>query len=266
MNDNCCQRPAVCPDGKICKPNNSTKQSWKRFTCECPEGYYGDNCDQPIRSCQGYAQGSRKSGKYKVVDSDGSLYKVYCHFDSDGAWTLVQSFSFANRAVANSDFKKPLSEDTPISQDAVPAWTSYRLSKARMKPINEISDHLRFTCDFENVYNVSQTDYLQMSLDELGLNKDITTHNPNKDMISYRGKIDEKDLRECKIKLHQDGKGLHVHIDNKDACVFFPASKPAGCSHFHYFSYFEEEACSLSTHRCTQYQHSTSQLWFGQGG
>ena len=33
---------------------------------------------------------------YKVVGSDKSVYEVYCHFDSDGAWTLVQSYSFAN--------------------------------------------------------------------------------------------------------------------------------------------------------------------------
>ena len=89
MKYNCCQQSDLCPENKICKPINSLQQPWKRFTCECPDGYYGGNCDLPIMSCQGYAHSFAKSGKYKVVDFNETVYEVYCHFDSDGgAWTL----------------------------------------------------------------------------------------------------------------------------------------------------------------------------------
>ena len=265
VNDNCCQQSDLCPENKICKPFNSPQQPWKRFTCVCRDGYHGDNCDQPIRSCEGYAQGSRKPGIYKVVDLNDALYEVHCHFDSDGSWTLVQSFSFAERAVSDSQFGNGLTADSPVGENAQPAWTNYRLSKARMQLINEDSDHLRFTCAFEDVDNVNQTDYLQMSLDELGLNKDITTHNPNTDISSYRGEIYKTDLKGCKIKLHQDGKGLHPHIDNQAPCAFVPEGKPSGCNHFHYFTTFGKTACLMASHRCTENQQSTSQLWFGKG-
>ncbi|CAB4043664.1 Dihydrolipoyllysine-residue acetyltransferase component 3 of pyruvate dehydrogenase complex, partial [Paramuricea clavata] len=133
MKYNCCQQSGICPENKICKPVNSQEQPWKRFTCECPDGYHGDNCDQPITSCQGYAKGSRKSGMYKAVDSIvGLLYSVYCHFDSESAWTLVQSYSFANRSLGQ--FKKSLSNNRPISENAL-TWSGYRLSKARMESI-----------------------------------------------------------------------------------------------------------------------------------
>ena len=89
MKYNCCQQSDLCPENKICKPINSLQQPWKRFTCECPDGYHGDDCHQPITSCDGYANSSRTSGWYKVVESAGSSVRdVYCHFDSDGAWTL----------------------------------------------------------------------------------------------------------------------------------------------------------------------------------
>ena len=262
MNDNCCQQSDLCPMNTICKPFTSRTKPWKRFTCVCQDGYHGDNCDQPITSCQGYAQGSRKTGLHKIVDPNGALYKVYCHFDSDGAWTLVQSFSFAERTVTNSKFETPLTTDTPVRYSAQPDWNAYRLGKARIQRINVNSNYVRFTCGFENVANVNQTDYLQISLEELET-KDFTTYSPDTEMSSYRGKINEIDLRGCKIKLHQDNKCFHVHVEAKSGCAFVPAGKPSGCNKFNYFSEFGKAACIVSTHRCTQDQTSTSQLWFG---
>ena len=199
---------------------------------------------------------------YKVVrrrsNGPDKIYEVYCHFDSDGAWTLVQSFSFENHTVHNSEFKKPLTKDFPVSEDDV-TWSGYRLRRARMQLINEKSSHLRFTCDFNNVQNVNQTDYLQISLDELEPNRDLTTQKPHKDISTSEGKVNGIAVQ-CTINLHQSGgKGLHVHTDN---CDF----KPTGslCGGFRYFSFFPSGDCMEQTHRCTRNGQSTSQIWFGQ--
>jgi hypothetical protein len=213
---------------------------------------------------------------YKVRDSfNDTLYEVYCHFDSDGAWTLVQSFSFAERINANSVLGKSLYEDHPVSEKVL-TWSGYRLSQAKMKSINKNSDQLRFTCGFEKEQDVNQTDYLQMSLDEEQLKKYITSSSKEENEISasnYSGKINERDLKGCKIKLHQDDndEGFHVHIDKGvgEACTTFKAAAAElsenECKHFRYFSYYgSSQQCLLQTHNCTKKNTSTSQLWFGK--
>ena len=69
---------------------------------------------------------------YKVMDSVGDpLYEVYCHFDSDGAWTLVHSCSFANTNGSDSQFKKSLSDNFPVGESGL-AWSGYRLGKTKI--------------------------------------------------------------------------------------------------------------------------------------
>ncbi|CAB4034790.1 Hypothetical predicted protein [Paramuricea clavata] len=262
---NCCQQQSgLCPVNKRCKPFNSPQKPWKRFTCECRDGYHGDNCDKPVRSCGGYLNHPRTSGMYKVLDSVNRPYEVYCHFDSDGAWTLVQSCSFANHTVENSVFGKPLSEDHPFSENTL-KWSGYRLSQTRMLFINQNSDRLRFTCGFEKEQDVNQTDYLQMSLNQLGSNTDITTKYFTKIEVSYRGKINGTDLNGCQIKVGQKAdKGLRVRIES-DGALFVPEKPNArNCHSFRYFSDLTGKQCLLPTHRCTQNENSTSQLWFGK--
>ena len=262
MNDNCCQQPGICPTERTCKPLKSSQQSWKRYTCECKPGYSGVDCNEPIRSCGGYLNGFRKSGKHIIVDSGNTIYEVYCHFDSDGAWTLVQSSDFQNHTSELSAFRKPLTEDYPVSENFL-KWNGYRLSHARMTSINEDSDNIRFTCDFEDVENLDQTDYLQIPLDQLGNLRYVTTNNPDNDLTSYRGTINHKDLKGCEIKLHQNvEEGLHVHIEEEDNCAFEPQDEL--CDKFRYFSHFPKLECNEQTHRCSREHSSTSQLWFGK--
>ena len=249
LNDNCCQQSGLCLGKKICKPIYLPQRPWKRFTCECPDGYHGNDCDEPIQSCGGYLDRYWKpDGMYKVKSHD--WFEVYCHFDSDGrAWTLVQSASFTN----HTDSNKPLKVDRPISPNAL-TWSGYRLRKARMQSIYKNSDHLRFTCDFEKVHNVHDTDYLQMPF----LKKDITIDDTNENVLTYRGQINGNNLQPCKIRLHQySNKGLHVHIEG-NSCAFAPKDP---CKSFRYFSYYP--CSSMPTHRCTKNKHSTTQLWFG---
>ncbi len=256
LNDNCCQQSGLCLGKKICKPIYLPQRPWKRFTCECPDGYHGDDCNKPIQSCGGYLDRYWKpAGMYKVKSND--WFEVYCHFDSDGgAWTLVQSASYANHTRSENAFTKPLTKDRPlISQNAL-TWSGYRLSKARMQSIYTNSAHLGFTCDFEKVDDVHEMDYLQMPFP----NTDIIKDKFNKTTISrYHAQINEDDLQNCTVELRQGGqKGLHVRIKG-DSCAFVPNNP---CKDFHYFTYYP---CLEQTHRCTQNENSTSQLWFGSG-
>ena len=270
MKYNCCQESGLCPENKTCKRINSQTQPWKRFTCECPEGYHGDNCNQPITtSCGGYLDGPRKSGMLKVMDSEKTVYEVYCHFESDSAWTLVQSYSFANRSL--DQFKKSLSEDRPISENAL-TWSGYRLSKARMESIKNNSTFLQFTCDYEKYLDIQKSDYVQIPLGNIkswqrgskkvqdvlklnGLASDVTIGNG-------RGKIGEYDLSDCQIKLRQyTQKQLHVH--SIYGCTFNVLS----CTYNYYYNrfgyYYSPSACVKKVHRCVQNANSTTQLWFG---
>jgi hypothetical protein len=95
------------------------------------------------------------------MDSEKTVYEVFCHFESDSAWTLVQSYSFANRSF--DQFKKSLSEDRPISENAL-TWSGYRLSKARMESIKNNSTFLQFTCDYEKYLDIQKSDYVQIPL------------------------------------------------------------------------------------------------------
>ena len=265
MKYNCCQQSDLCPNNQTCIQINSTVKPWKRFSCKCLDGYYEPNCDQPIRSCQGYAQGSRISGIYKVVrrkrDGSDRIYEVYCHFDSDGAWTLVQSFSFENHIVEDSKFKKPLTENCPISQDVV-TWSGYRLLRTKIFSISKDSEQIRFTCDFDKVHDASP-DYLRISLTNDDMKKIITTeYRLEIPFTSYDGKINGYYLNDCKIELHHNtNEGFHVHVKQESPCNI--PGKPNNCDKFRYFSYFSDQNCLQPVHRCAQYKSSTSQLWFG---
>ena len=272
MKYNCCQQSDLCPKNKTCKPFNSPAMPWKRFTCECPDGYHGDNCDEPIRSCGGYLLDvPRESGIYKIVDSYGSEYKVYCHFDSDAAWTLVQSYSYANGSYNGKlpELRKPIKENQPVSENAI-TWSGYRLSKPRMKSIQNDSAFLQFTCDYEKNLAINKSDFIQVRL------RNIKTPDENVDVFEFngetpsliigdgRGKIGKHDLSHCEIKLRQgDGSSLHVHfkyVINDHQCTFTDS-----CSwNNEYFGYYvHNNVCGNKAHSCVQNDNSTTQLWFG---
>ncbi|CAB3983896.1 PREDICTED: uncharacterized protein LOC107347374 [Paramuricea clavata] len=265
MNYNCCQESGLCPTNATCKPINSPQQPWKRFICECPDGYHGDNCDQPITSCQGYANGPRKSGMYKVVDSDLKLvYEVFCYFDSDGAWTLVHSCSFANGL---DQLKKSLSQDLHVGGNAL-VWSAYRLKKT-MESIKESSTFLQFTCDYEKHRDMEQLDYVQIRLgnishDVLELNNDHTSYVTVGEGF---GKIERYDLNGCQVKLHQrPNRPLHVHVrhDIPDSKCKVSANDSSCTNADKYFDcYASSSECVKKVHRCVQNANSTTQLWFG---
>ena len=276
MNDRCCEQPGLCPDNKICKAFNSPAKPWKRYTCVCPDGYHGNECEVPITSCLGYAESEGKSGMYKVVHSaSNSLYEVYCHFGTEGTWTLVMSNSFQNQS---SGLKETLTENLPVNQDAL-TWGGYRLSKPRMESIRDNSTFLQFTCDYEKHRVVPvPLDHVQilfadvkvsnMHADVLGLND----HSQFFPVFSGRGKIGGEDLHGCQVKLHQrSSRPLHVHVKSISAAGD-SACKISGFTCFSDGKFFdsffkppcgENCDCANIVHRCIQNNRSTTQLWFG---
>ena len=273
MKYNCCQQSGLCSKKKICKPFNSPAKPWKRFTCECPNGYHGDKCEQPITSCHEYAQGSRMSRMYKVHDPNGSLYEVYCHFDSDGSWTLVQSYTFENRSYGAKfrEFQRPIYENHPVGENVL-TWRGYRLSKARMKSIQSKSVLLRFTCDYEKHHDVNKSDYIQIPLDVR--HKQVIDvfqlANGRTSISTHQGKIGGIQSKGCTIWLsHYHGWPLHIHMSNVNTeCKLSQLGKPSNipkCYSRHFFHYFGSYLtyCFDKAHHCVQKDNSTSQLWFG---
>ena len=263
---NCCQQPDLCPKNKVCKPFIAPTKPWKRFTCECRDGYYGKNCDQPIRSCAGYLNVRQKSGEYIVVDSQSSEFKVYCHFDSDGVWTLVQSYSYENIRHGTNKFpnlKTPLSENKPVRENA-PVWEAYRLSKSRMESIKNNSTFLQFTCNYEKPRVMNNSDYLQIFLEN---NKfDVLEHKQQTWYFAVgRGKIGRYDISQCEIQLLQyAGSSLHVkfkHINQNHACKFNTDT----CYHNKEFfgRYVHIAACVDKKPDCVKDANCTTQLWLG---
>lgn len=266
MKYNCCQQPGLCPKNKICKPINSPQQPWKRFICEsCPEGYHGETCNEPIMSCRGYANGSRISGMYKIVGFNKSVYEVYCYFDSDGAWTLVQSYSFANGS-DNAKFRKPLSLNFPISENNL-AWNGYRLGKARMESIEKSSKFLRFTCEHKKFPKVEESDYIQILLRDLKV--DVLAINGYTDHFQIqRGKIGQLKLDDgCLFYLYQFRNTNLYALAYLHTCAIVPSATTSSCNSQSFFSLFghyqSDNACFEKTHGCVNNNESTTQLWFG---
>ena len=204
---------------------------------------------------------------YKVVDSNiKSLYEVFCYFDSDGAWTLVHSCSFANGL--DNQLKKSLSQDLHVGGNAL-VWSGYRLKKTRMESIKESSTFLQFTCDYEKHRGVEKLDYVQIRLgnishDVLELNKGHTSYVT---VGEGHGKIGGYDLNGCQVKLHQkSNRPLHVHVRHEiaDSKCKVSANNSSCTNADKYFDcYASPSECVKKVHRCVQNANSTTQLWFG---
>ena len=211
------------------------------------------------------------SGTYKILTANGLSYKVYCHFDSYGAWTLMQSYTFENGSAQakRQEFKLPIDENHSVSKNS-PTWRGYRQGKPRMKSIEDNSAFMLFTCDYEKHQDFNKSDYLRIPLKE-GNNSivDIFQLADGYTSIStYEGKIGGIQLKDCTIWLnHYNGWPLHVHILKDKAGCKLPqlASENSICKlgyQFHYFGGYLTN-CFDKAHFCVQKNNSTSQLWFG---
>ena len=262
VNFNCCKQSGICPTNRICVPLNSPDKPWKRFACKCPGGYHGNNCDQPIRSCREYASGSPVSGKYKVVDYEGTMYEVFCHFGADGTITLVQSYSFEKSSRSDSPFRVPLYNNQPISENDH-NWGAYRLSNSRMKSVRDSSSFLLFSCEYEKTGDVKKSDHVQVKLQDID---DFLEDDVYMNSYAYigHGKLHGYNLSVCDMKLHQTpSQAFHAHFNT---ARFDCKLRQLSCdtrSYDFFGNYASINPCVNQVHKCTASPASTTQLWFG---
>ena len=200
---------------------------------------------------------SSKNGIYKLYDSNGNSYAVYCDLKSEPgtAWTLVMSWSSRNRGL--SKFRSiPFKINAPVNETAQ-NWNQYRLSLARMRSLQAYSTHWRATCSYPT-HGIDFRDYLR------GNFKDF-------DIVDYIGSGECKRVEYINIRGHV-GKNLTVafwqflheglHTDswflNTDCQI--KVIKSGAVRDEDNFGWYRTLNPKF---RCTKDNQSTTQWWFG---
>ena len=252
---NCCLTSQPCLNNGICilLPNKNT-----RFTCQCLDGYTGHRCTKKAKSCRAFHRGNHEAGKFKIFDNNDNIYTVYCSFDANMTWTLVQSYKYSHK----DEHNLPIYKNEPIHQNTF-SWDNYRLSRARMKTIHEDSNRKwRFTCNFDTDGAV-YTDYVRANHE----------HIP---MLSFTSKSDDGACKtvefinirgtECNnctaLVAHKDNWPLHIdsYYTNKRCSNNFSGSESCNRKGEDNFGFYH---CRNQQHRCSATEESTTQLWFG---
>ena len=225
------------------------------YSCPTPPSVNTELTFHPF-SCLDYLKrGVSKCDVYKLFDSNGNSFPVYCDFQSEPgtAWTLVMSWSQSHRTLAPLQITS-FSENSPVNENAF-NWKMYRLSLARMKSLQSHSTHWRATCSFPT-HGVDFRDYVR------GNFKDF-------DIVNYIGEGQCKKVEFVSIRNH---KGMHqtarfwqkngswgLHIDSASTgCDFNPSSGSV-----HTEDNFGHYWASNPKFRCSKDNRSTTQWWFG---
>ena len=255
---NCCKTSNPFLNGGTCLL--SSPNARKRFRCNCANGYTGERCEHPIRSCRGYSNGRRVPGNYTVMSVYNKPFIVFCDFDrnSNMTWTLIQSYSLENNQLFRS---LPFYIDSPQNWNN-PSWLQYRLSNSRMQFIQQDSKKWRLTCQYETD-GVVYTDYVRL------LNSKL-------DILTYRGvasgtcvQVEYINIRgynctNCTaIGWQMDG--MIFHFDNFgggniNVRCDFKLAEPVACGDQDHFGFY---GCVNPKHRCSSSPQATTQTWFG---
>ena len=229
----------------------------KRFHCDCPEGYTGQQCEIKATSCASYAESLNKTHGLRVIHApDNRKYSVYCHFTSQYAMTLVMSFSLENKDL----FYSSLHANLPRNQDTI-SWADYRLSLLHMEGIRDhFSSHWIYTCSYQT-RGVNEVDYLRSKFSE----NDILTFDSL--LVEDRCKkkaeyinIEGASCEECIVSIGQSvtailfWNGLRNCNDLSGLNVPTCSGSPA--------RYFGRYECVSRQFSCTKTSDSTTQLWF----
>ena len=160
---NRCRRTNPCLNGGVCQETGDTYST--RFNCTCPNTYSGQRCEKikHPRSCKDIAKnGTSKSGKYDIYDSNNERFSVYCDLQSEPGfiWTFIQSFSLAKRNVFQ---KARFGKNFEIDIEEGEVNRTIRLSLSQMQSLAIDSTHQRATCNFLTD-GLRYTDYARAKL------------------------------------------------------------------------------------------------------
>lgn len=232
----------------------------KRFNCDCPDGYAGDTCNIVPKSCASYNQSSDKTSGFRIIHGqDNKIFSVFCHFTSEYSMTLVMSYSRIN----SSKFRKyGLGIDFPRYENAL-NWGDYRLSLARMKGIRDHgSTHWIFTCTYQ-VRGLSEVDYLRSKFsvtDIITFKQNPATCTQKLEFVNIRG----KSCQDCSVTFGQSDDKIFWVSGKNIACGGLTGLDERSCSTTLYVQYFGYYSCRTFTHKCSEENDSTTQLWFAQ--
>ena len=233
----------------------------KRFDCTCIDGYTGLRCTkkpkppEKPKSCRAFLNGNQQAGKFQIFDNNDNPYTVYCSFDDQMAWTLVQSFKYSKRG----GYMTPIYQNDPKSQNS-PSRGNYRLSWSRMNDIHKDSNSKwRLTCNFDKD-GLVQTDYVRATHSDVPLLHSATSQHNGCKFVEYIDIRNKNSCTNCAVFIkHGDSTPIHINsLYSKTKCsTDFPGSKPCGEQNFGLYN------CVNNKHRCSATEESTTQLWFG---
>ena len=231
----------------------------KRFQCDCPEGYAGEQCEIKARSCASYAKSpNKKNGLHVIHAPDGSKLSVFCHFTPQYAMTLVMSFSKQQYDVFHP---YSLMEDFPKNEDAQ-NWSEYRLSLANMKGIrDDSSTHWMYTCSYQT-RSLSEVDSLRSKFSETDiLTYEFAPEERCAKKFEYVN-VKSKSCEQCSVAIGQSLDGILFVNGNDISCGGLPSVNVPVCSNGKPARYFGRCECFDTQFSWHTNPSSTTQLWF----
>ena len=255
---NRCCHDNPCINGGLCLEICDSRST--RFNCTCPNTYTGRRCEKKNhpRTCKDIASNvALTSGKYLIFDSTEELFSVYCDMESESGfvWTLIQSFSLANKDIFRDDF----GSNFPVNNSNNEVdWNSYRLSLPQMESLANHSTHLRATCNFPTE-GLQYTDYARAKLE--GHNIFGTWDNVCQlyERINIRG----IECFNCTALTQQSlGKAWTMKSYQSKTSGCDLDGRPGAGGHENNFGRYRDSSINAN-HRCSSSPESTTQHWFG---
>ena len=219
-------------------------------------GYYED---KPKSCVDIRKQGFKTNGFYDIYVGAGPSpcqpTKVYCDMTSEPcmAWTLVESWSFENRA-------QPAFKSAVFSVDARvnfenPNWSAYRMTLTQMNSLKGRSSHWRSTCSFPK-HGVDYTDYVRGNFEDFDIMKWLGGNICRPvDYVNIRG----HSAKHTQANFWQTLGSYHLHIQSSDVHCAFKPNQGSVLSEDNFGFYYNPN----SKFRCSASDADTTQWWFG---